>query len=207
MPRQRASDASVTPFHYSLELEYALLTLFGERSRWDNMAAAFQNPKFVREALLASVRRLRSRTRQLITSDDRLLLTTSIALDSLEAEAKRLTSASNNQLEIIAALLSLVVYLLGYDWLSGSPNRQVVFFQTLEQQILDDQHRHSATSPGSIMTEFQKRLEAVTRLHDEGFRPPQIARILLMSEQLIKQLLIRAGRLTRASNIKAGGAP
>jgi hypothetical protein len=159
------------------------------------MAGGFANPRLVREALVAVSTRLRSRTREIITADDRLLLTTSLAIDALEREAKRLRASSNNQLELVAALLHLVAHLLGYDWMRGAPNRQVVFFQTLEQQLADDRLSGSASYGEESMAEFKKRLEVVTGLYDDGLRPAQIARVLLMSEQLIKQLLIRSGKL------------
>lgn len=191
------------PFHYCLPLRFPLLELFGSDSKWENSAGGFGNPRCVREALLAAAKKLRARTQQVITADDRLLLITSLALDQLETEAKQLTQTSNNQLEIIAALLTLVAGLLGFDWFLGKPNRHVIYYQTLEQQQLDDRRGHPDHAGNAAITEFWKRVEVVARLHDEGFRPPQIARTLLMSEHLVKQLLVRSGRLARNSNIKA----
>lgn len=192
-------------YHYCIELEHALLDLFGERSRWDNSAAGFRDPRLVKEALLAVARKLWTRTTEVITSDDRLLLTTSLAIEELDRQAKKLREDSNNLLEVIAALLALVVLLLGYDWLTGEPCRHIIYYQTLGQQQADDRHRHPDDVGGpASKREFEKRVEAVARLYDEGFRPAQIGRILFMSEHLAKQLLIRSGKITRDNNIKSG---
>ena len=191
-------------FHYSLELEYALADFFGHDSKWYGTAGAFHNPARVREALLAATSKIRARLEEIITADDRLLLITSVALDAIEREAKQLRADSNNQLEIIAHLLHLVAHLLGYDWQAGKPNRHIVYFQTADQEWIDDTARYPDTMrPSATQLESQKRLEIASIPYDQNLRIAQIARIMRLSESMVKDLLVRAGKIERKSQTKA----
>lgn len=186
-------------YHYSAKLEWALLELLGEKSKWSDMAATFKDVSKVREALLQATKKIRSHLEQIITADDRLLLTTSITLNSIEEEIRNLTEESNNELEIIADLLHLIAHLLGYDWNMGETNRQVVYFQTAEQERIDDMKRHPNQIQG---LEHEKRLEIAMNLYDQKLRVAQIARIMKLSEHVVKDMLVRAGKITRKEQTK-----
>ena len=186
-------------YHYSAKLEWALLELLGEKSKWSGMAVTFQDVSKVREALLQATKKIRSHLEQIITADDRLLLTTSITLNSIEEEIRNLTEESNNELEIIADLLHLIAHLLGYDWNMGETNRQVVHFQTAEQERIDDMKRHPNQIQG---LEHEKRLEIAMNLYDQKLRVAQIARIMKLSEHVVKDMLVRAGKITRKEQTK-----
>lgn len=188
-------------YHYSMELEMALLDLFGEKSKWAGLAGGFSNVALVREGLKSAIDRIRNRIEQIVTTDDRLLLTTSSCLDSLEREIKGLKEDSNNELEIIAHMLNLVAHLLGYDWLMGEPNRHIIYYQTTEQEELDDRKRHSGEGPVGKL-EFEKRLEIITNLYDQKMRVSQIARIMRLSEPMVKNILVRAGKVERKAQTK-----
>jgi len=187
-------------FHYCLELEHSLNELFGAGRRWDGAAGAFQDAAMVRKGLLAAANRVQRRLDDILTADDRLRLTTSIEIEALKKEVRQLREGSNNELEVIAHLLSLVGYLLGFDWYLGNPNREVVYFQTAEQQALDDAKRHPK-EPYPL--EFEKRVEIAGSLYDEGLRMVQIARIMRLSEYVIKGFLIRTGRVRRKDQTKS----
>ena len=187
-------------YHYSAKLEWALLELLGEKSKWSGMAAMFQDVSKVRGAFLQATKKIRSHLEQIITADDRLLLTTSITLNSIEEEVGNLTEESNNELEIIADLLHLIAHLLGYDWLMGETNRQVVYFQTAEQECIDDMKRHPNQIQGKL--EYEKRLEIAMNLYDQKLRVAQIARIMKLSEHLVKDMLVRAGKIARKEQTK-----
>ena len=187
-------------YHYSAKLEWALLELLGEKSKWSGMAVTFQDVSKVREALLQATKKIRSHLEQIITADDRLLLTTAITLNSIEEEVGNLTEESNNELEIIADLLHLIAHLLGYDWLTGETNRQVVYFQTAEQECIDDMKRHPNQIHGKL--EYEKRLEIAMNLYDQKLRVAQIARIMKLSEHVVKDMLVRAGKITRKEQTK-----
>lgn len=195
----RQTDKS-DKFHDSMELEWTLLEFFGHNSSWYGTAGSFNDPKRVREALLASTSRIRARLGEIITMDERLLLITSSALDEIEGEARKLRTNSNNQLEIIAHLLNLIAYLLGYDRQSGKPNRHVVYFQTADQERIDDITRNPGVPHfSSAQFELEKRREIVCMLYDQQIRVAQIARIMRSSEPMIRDLLMHAGKMKRKS--------
>jgi hypothetical protein len=141
-PQLEDHDRHAELFHDSLELEYALAEFFGHESKWYGTAGAFGDPASVSEALLAATLKIRARLKEIITTDDRLLLTTTITLDAIEQEAKSLRQDSNNQLELIADLLHLIAVLLGFDWQAGKPNRHIIYFQTADQEWIDDKARN-----------------------------------------------------------------
>jgi len=187
-------------FHYCLELERSLKQLFGTGPKWDGMAGAFQDVAMVREGLLAAANRVQRRLDDILTADDRLRLTTSIEIEALKKEVRKLREGSNNELEVIAHLLSLVGYLLGFDWYLGIPNREVVYFQTAKQQALDDAKRHPKES---YPLEFEKRVDIARSLYDEGLRMAQIARIMKLSVYVIKGFLVRTGGMHRQDQTKS----
>jgi hypothetical protein len=191
-------------YHYSLDLEYTLLELFGKNSKWDGCAGAFQDVAIVRQAILAATFKIRSRIVDIVTADDRLLLITSLALDGIEREAQELRGDGGSLLEITAHLLALVAYLLGYDWQMGKPNRMVIYCQTSDQQWIDDTNYHpEAKNPSHSRAEFDKRLELVCMLNAQKLRIPQIARIMNLSETNVKNLLVWASKVERMSQTKA----
>lgn len=181
-------------FHYSLELEEALVEILGEKA-WYQSAGSFANPARVRQALLAWSKRIRRRLLEIVTGDDRLLLTTRIALDSFDREVRDLRPSKCTELEVLAALLSLVNRLLGFDWRMSRPNRSVFYHQTLDQQLLDEKMQRGPQT--GVPVEFQKRVEVAGALHDEGMNLVQIAHVLGCTRYMVKALLVRAGRLKR----------
>jgi len=184
-------------YHYCMDLVVALQNLFGFGKKWDNMAAAFENDKNVREALYDAIGKIQKRLDDILTADDRLRLTTSLTLDRLKKEIHDFSDGSNNELEIIAQFLLLVTYLLGFDWFRGEPNREVIYYQTAEQEAFDDAQRHPNDFYPEGKLEFQKRLEIACSLYDQKLRIVQIARIMRLSQPLIKDILVRAGRIQR----------
>jgi hypothetical protein len=93
---------------------------------------------------------------------------------------------------------------LGFDWYRGKPNRQVIYYQTSEQELLDDRERHlGEISFRASKNEFQRRVEIAALLHGQGYRVAQIGRIMRLSEPTIKDLLVRASRIDRKQQTKA----
>ena len=167
------------PYYYSLTLEHALLELFGFNSKWYGKAGSFQNSKNVREAILAATLRIRKRVNEIITMDNRLLTTTDVTIDAIERSAKALSNDQNNLLNIVGHLLHFIAYLLGYDWLKGNPNRHVIYYQTVDQEWVDDVSKYPDTvSFASRNKEDNKRYEIVNTLFDDGFRAAEISRIM-----------------------------
>jgi len=192
------SSKNSNPFHYSIAFEMALQEFFGHESKWYGSAGGFQNPQNVKDALIAVTTRIRKRLNEIITSDNRLLTVTNSIVDALEGQSKLLSADNNNFLEIIGLLLSLIAHLLGYDWLKGKPNRHVIYYQTAEQQWIDDVAQYPDTMNYlSRNKESQKRYDVVSSLYDEGFRAAEISRIMRLSEPLVRDMLADAGKIKR----------
>jgi hypothetical protein len=192
------SNQNSNPFHYSIALEMALQEFFGHESKWYGSAGGFQNPQRVQEALVAVTTKIRKRLNEIITTDDRLLTVTNSIVDVLASQSKAMSVDNNNFLEIIGSLLSLLAHLLGYDWLKGKPNRHVIYYQTAEQQWIDDVAQHPDTMNYlSRNKEAQKRYDVVCSLYDEGFRAAEISRIMRLSEPLVRDMLADAGKIKR----------
>ena len=199
------STEKSNPYHYSLALEYALLEFYGHKSKWHGRAGSFQNVKYVREALLATVIKIRKRVAEIITVDDRLLTTTNVTIDAIEIEAKALSNERNSLLEIVAHLLHLIAYLLGYDWLKGKPNRHVIYYQTADQKWIDDTAQHPDTMHfASRNKEDVKRYEIVNTLFEDEFRVAEIARIMRLPVSLVRDMLIHSGKITRTKELSEG---
>ena len=205
MKRQRGQllpkHSRPTPgFSYCLELEYALNELLSSKSKWNGLAGSFSNHLCVRHAVLDASKVIRSRLNRIITADDRLRLTTEIHLDAIDKLAKGLQSDGVGLLPLLANFIHLTALLLGYDWLAGKPNREIVYFQTLDQQLKDDMERHPAGPMGRL--EYSGQVKIVKGLHSEGLRVSQIARVLNQTEHRIKDILVREGVINRKKNVK-----
>lgn len=176
------------PFHDCYKLELAMCQMFGFESRWYHSAGWYSNPANVRDAMLAVTKRIRARLDDILTIDARLADVTSSILDDLEAEARNI-GKYHNQLEIIAHLLTLIAYLLGYARMTGKPLRQVVYFQTPEQARLEE-HLAQVENPWEARSlEMAKRREVAQMLHAQGLRQAQIARILKEPEHRVREYL------------------
>lgn len=193
-----SKNASV--FLYCLELEYALNELLGSKSKWNGLAGSFHNHLRVRHAVLDACKVIRSRLNNILTADDRLRLTTEVHLEAIVRLAKALNSDGVGVLPLLANFIHLTALLLGYDWLAGRPNREIIYFQTLDQQLKDDMERHPASPMGRL--EYRERVKIVTDLHSEGLRISQIARVLNQTEHRIKDILVREGIIKRKKNVK-----
>ncbi|MGR3177491.1 MAG: hypothetical protein ACUZ8E_05505 [Candidatus Anammoxibacter sp.] len=190
------------PYHHCLELEMALLEFFGEKSRWVNSAGTFSDVKYVKKAIQSAAKKIRTRLKEIITVDDRLLLTTSSAIEAIERSLKNLDINGNGLLEILAHFINLIANLLGYDWQRGKHNRQILFFQTIKQQMLDDVLRYPHDTYKRINAVEVERVKIVEHLFDHGKRILLISRILNLSETRVKDILVRAGKINRVKNIK-----
>jgi len=190
-------------FHYCSELDCAMRQFCGEK-RWHGSARLFHDSRHVRKAVLAASCAIRARLRDIATADDRLLHAVLLNLERLDDRAKRLNAKGENLLEIVGFLLEVVARLLGYDWKVGKPNRQLAYSQTWDQVSTDDQKMkdpRQARDDGSHMDEQSRMTGLVATLFDEGYRVPQIARMLSMSQRRVKDKLVRSRRLRRGEHI------
>jgi ribosomal protein S8E len=190
------------PYRYCHTLEYALCELYGLKSSWHHTAGGFRDPRAVRKAILGAIRKMRQRLHSILTADDRLLLTVGIELDAMERAAKALRKDGSGLLDLLAHTLHLAIRLLGYDWMTGVPNREVIYFQTQAQQWWDDRHRNSDDWFLGQQAREAEALEAtVGNLFEQDLRVSQIARIMNMPESRVKSVLVRQGKLTRGTNV------
>jgi hypothetical protein len=177
-----------SPYHYCLALEYAMRELYGPKSRWYQSAGSYQDPKYVREALLAATKRVRGRVDDIITIDSRLEDAVAATLAGLEREIHAI-GKRNNQLDIIAYLLTLVAYLLGYGRITGKPIREVVYFQTAGQTRYDDHLTDTEGVREARALDVTKRREIAHLLHGQGLRVAQIAHVMKIAEHQVHDYL------------------
>ena len=194
-----SKNASV--FSYCLELQDALEELLGPKGKWNGLAGSFHNLLHVRHAVLDASKVIRGRLNNILTADDRLRLTAEVHLDAIERLAKALKPDGVALLALLGNFIHLTALLLGYDWHAGKPNREIIFFQTLDQQLVDDMKRHPEPPVGKL--EWKRRTMIVKELHSEGLRVSQIARVLNQTEYRIKDILVREGIIKRRENVKS----
>jgi hypothetical protein len=176
------------PYHYCLALEYAMRELYGSKSRWYQSAGSYQEPQYVREALLAATKRVRGRVDDIITIDSRLEDAIAATLAGLEREIHAI-GKRNNQLDIIAYLLTLVAYLLGYGRMTGKPLREVVYFQTVCQTRYDDHLTDTEGVREARALDVTKRREIAGLLRGQGLSVAQIAHVMKIAEHQIRDYL------------------
>jgi len=177
-------------FKYNMDLEHALRNLLGKR--YYGCAGAFSTPQICKQFLLRALRRIRRRINAVITTDERLLLTTSVTLDRLERYAKAMSVRVNNDWSIIANLLHLVSCLLGYDWLDGKVHRHVIFYRDKQQEIEDYQKKEAKAFWNEFPSgDWQIRYELVYALKQRKLSNNQIARVLALSDKLVAKILKR----------------
>lgn len=199
MARSKAVAANASSCcTYSLGLEYALLELFGQDSSWAGLAGAFQDPKMVRKAVRAAVRKVRRQFAEVSTADARLQLIVGLKLDTIDRKAKQIGTDRDAFVEIVGELFHLVAYLLGFDWMRAETNRSVIYVQTHEQLRFDDARRYPKSAQPENQLEVDKRKDIVASLFDQGLRIPEIARVMQLSEANVKSFLMWAERIARS---------
>jgi hypothetical protein len=201
--KKRQRQTKPEPLGYSLSLEYALAQLYGLEGRWYGSAGSFNNPARVRAAIRDAAKAIRRRVEHIATADDRLCLLVDSTLRGLERSAGSITSNGTGLLDVVAALIDLAAILVGFDWLTGKTNRQVIYHQTKDQQLIDDRSRHPPKTLEEWRIDFTERSEVVNALHAKGLRVSQIAQVMNQPESRIKDILVRTGRISRKNNIKA----
>ena len=176
-------------FKYNMDLENALRNLLGQR--YYGCAGAFSDVQICKKLLRRAIRRIRRRLNEIITTDERLLLTTSITLDRLERNIKSTSEKTNNDWFIIANFLDLVSSLLGYDWRDGKVHRQVIFYQYKQQEIEDYMKKVGRAFWDEFPIDWRIRFEIVYLLKERKLSNNQIARVLTLSDKLIAKILKR----------------
>jgi len=127
--------------------------------------------------------------------DTRLELTTSTTLESLATEIKEIGEDFNNDLEIIAKLLDFISRLLCFGWQDGKIHREVVYFQTKEQENEDFRHLDPNGFWDTFDQPLRERERIVLELKDKNIHNNVIARTMNISEYKVNQILHKHGRI------------
>lgn len=173
---------------YNLELEYALKIVFGDK--YYNCAALFNDPKYVKDALKEWIKVMRQRLYNLTNYDERLRLTTSLFLDSLDHELIKLPN-NPNVWQIIPILISLINHMAGYDW-DGKVNRHVIYFQDAEQEVFDLKKMGKINRDDYEWNIYKLQLykiEIAKKLKGDGLNTYKISQILNVSESTVRRFL------------------
>lgn len=177
-------------FKHNMDFEHALSNLLGQR--YHGSASAFFSARICKKFMLKALRRIRGRLDEIVTTDERLLLTTSITLDRLELNVKATSEKVNNDWSIIANFLNLVSLLLGYDWVDGKVHRHVFFYQNKRQETMDYKHKVGRAFWDEFpFGDWRIRFEMVYLLRERQLPKNQIARVLGLSEKLVTKILKR----------------
>lgn len=179
--------------NYSLPLQFAMMDLVGKK--WDGTAGYFTDNRVVARALKEAIRKIRARLDQILTTDDRLRMLCFDQTDALESEIKSFSHGQDNLLEVVAHLLSLVAFLIGFDYHKGVPNRQVIYYQTKDQQEIDNRALLRSSPTLDEKSEYYQLVEIATLLRDRQFPLVHIAKIMNRPRADVKHWLNQSERL------------
>jgi len=174
-------------FKYNLSLEYVVQDLFGRES-YGGIAGAFCDVDFCKKCMFRVIKRIRRRL-SILFMDERLRRITGIILDRLEENLKETSEEVNNDWDIIANLLDLIVHLLGYDWLDGRIHRHVFFYQNSGQEQLDWNYEKGRAYFEEWRKEDIHRSMIVNFLRKNQIPKYQIANLLRISVRRVNRIL------------------
>jgi len=162
--------------------------LFGPK-HYSGMAGGFREASYCRDVLLKAIRRIRNRFGE-IPMDERLTQNLGNILDSLEANAKKISEDQNTDWDIITNLLHLIIHLIGYDLLDGKVHRSVIFFQNLGQEQEDWKFQVGPREfYDNYRLEEKRRYMLVNQLKNNKVPKYQIAQLLGLSIKRVNQIL------------------
>ncbi|MBA3046423.1 MAG: hypothetical protein KKH41_01435 [Candidatus Thermoplasmatota archaeon] len=176
-------------FDYNIEMEFAFATVLGE-SVYNN-AGLYDDPKYVKKDFLRWINSIEKRIIELTEYDERLLLLTTIHLDRIKENLKKI-STEYVEWEIISDMIALISNLLGYDFL-GEINHHAFFYQDKFQM----EHTEREMSGRRVMEDWKwgdqnlqnYQVDIVMSLKEKGLTQFQISRIMNISQYKVKKLL------------------
>ncbi len=175
-------------FKYNMDFEFALCHLLGDK--YYGTAGAFSDVETSKAYLRRAIKRIRKRLNEINTMDERLLVTTSIALTNLDENVKLTSEKVNNDWSIISNLLKLVALLIGYDWHDGKIHRHIFYHQDRQQEIEDHKNQ---IGDSAFWDEYRGdtriRYEMVYLLNERKLPKYQIARVLNISTYRVTKIL------------------
>jgi hypothetical protein len=174
-----------------LALELALRQLAGSDGKWYGTAGTFGSPRAVRHALRTVAKLIRRRTLALGNVDARLSSQLTTSLDRLHEAAAEVQVDGRGLLTVCATLVNLVALLLGFDWHTGVPNRQLMYSQSQGQVLVDDRSERGAKVKEQIDAIYAAREAAILHLHSTGTPPRAIAAALNQSLPVVTAVISR----------------
>ncbi len=176
-------------FYYNMDLEMALRTLFG--NKYNQFAGLAQDPKEIKKAMKDWIKKVENRIDELTNYDPRLKEISEIHLDSLKSAILQLNKENNDWI-IIARLLHLISYLLGYDFVDGKIYRHVIFFRDRTQEI-GVARRKGKIKPEDFNWIFRNkddyRREIAKQLKEKQLSIFKISKIMNISQNRVNKLL------------------
>jgi hypothetical protein len=158
------------------DLEFALGELFGIQRRIAT-ASLSQYPRHVRKAVAEAVEKIEREVDNRVSTDERLRGTLSYCTRSLKEYTQKLEVNNASQIGVIARLLHIIAYLLGFDHGRGEINRHVIYYQT-QEQLERDVDLTKGEEWKNRAFEYMKRYEVIKSLHDQRIPRKQIALIV-----------------------------
>jgi hypothetical protein len=176
---------------YSIALQDAMMELLGER--WDGTAGLFTTNRYTGSVLKKAVKKIQIRLEEITATDDRLSNSCLSQIKCLESEIKKFSqnkdNLKDNLLDITAHLLTLIALLIGYDYCKGIPNRCVIYYQTKEQQEIDNRFLRKNNPPLEDESKYYQLVEIATILQKKGYSIIHIADIMNRRKEIVRHWL------------------
>ncbi|MCX6601343.1 MAG: hypothetical protein NT025_07255 [bacterium] len=180
--KRKATDEAVPIEHSSLlqfaefDLEMALSELFGMK-HWSGTTSLFEYPKHVQSAVAEAISKIEMEVTNRVSTDERLRGVLLHCTDSLKKYSRQLEVSNASQIGVIARLLHIIAYLLGFDHGRGEINRHVIYYQT-QEQLERDVDLTKGEGWKNRAFEYVKRYEVIKSLQGQGIPRKQIALIV-----------------------------
>lgn len=158
------------------------LWLYHGRKKRPQMGGGMKNFKTECRHIL---RKIKKRINEIVTNDEFLLEMLTYEIDSLDAEIKALSKSKYNEIDIIAKLLLMIGYLLGWAYDEGEFFRTPIYHQTAQQRDDSLQKGEYLRIPFEIP--YQKR-RFILQMRDQGISYKDIAFILKITDAEVKRL-------------------
>jgi len=174
-------------FHYCPPMEIVEWEFSGHDSRPHGMASAFSNPTYFRRRCRAILKKARRRVNDVVTNDENLRLMLMQDIEALDGECGRISRSNQNDMEIIAGLLTLIAHLLGWAHMDGKFYRTPIYHQS-EGQRREDLAKWANLPLAAGLYEVHKRRQIVKQLLSSGDSHSTVALIMGLTASGVKAL-------------------
>ncbi len=163
------------------------------------------NPKKVARQFHLITKQLAERVNQIITMDE--VLRKSILFDfrTLSEDLNKFTDFEDYR-NVMVRLYKVIAKLLGFFHSDGMIYRTPIYFQTRDQEIIDliKSHGYKEYDQTKMKSAFERCL-IVQNLREEGFKIPEIASIMRLSDYEVRKILSYENMSKRIESLKKDG--